>query len=115
MTNEAPADFHLQRSSRDEGAMAATLTPWLAGKLPEGADPEVVLSGASDANGMSSETILADISWTEDGERRTGSYVMRMAPATTDVPVFQQYRLDHQHEVIRLVGELTDVPVPAVH
>jgi aminoglycoside phosphotransferase (APT) family kinase protein len=38
-----------------------------------------------------------------------------MAPALTDVPVFQQYRLDHQHEVIRLVGELTDVPVPAVH
>jgi len=115
MSNEAPADFHLQRSSRDEGAMAATLTPWLATKLPEGADPEVVLSGASDANGMSSETILADITWTEDGVRRTSNYVMRMAPAATDVPVFQQYRLDHQHEVIRLVGELTDVPVPAVH
>jgi aminoglycoside phosphotransferase (APT) family kinase protein len=115
MTNEAPAEFHLQRSSRDEGAMAKTLTPWLASKLPEGADPEIVLSGASDANGMSSETILADITWTEDGERRTGSYVMRMAPAMTDVPVFEQYRLDHQHEVIRLVGELTDVPVPAVH
>jgi len=115
MTNEAPAEFHLQRSSRDEGAMAKTLTPWLAGKLPEGADPEIVLSGASDANGMSSETILADISWTENGERTTGSYVMRMAPALTDVPVFENYRLDHQHEVIRLVGELTDVPVPAVH
>jgi aminoglycoside phosphotransferase (APT) family kinase protein len=115
MTDDAPTDFHLQRSSRDEGAMAKTLTPWLASKLPEGADPEIVLSGASDANGMSSETILADITWTEDGQRTTGSYVMRMAPALTDVPVFQQYRLDHQHEVIRLVGELTDVPVPAVN
>lgn len=115
MTNEAPEEFHLQRSSRDEAAMAATLTPWLATKLPEGADPEVVLSGASDANGMSSETILADITWTENGVRTSGSYVMRMAPAQADVPVFQQYRMDHQHEVIRLVGELTDVPVPAVH
>ena len=26
MTNEAPEEFHLQRSSRDEAAMAATLT-----------------------------------------------------------------------------------------
>ncbi|MCW2784295.1 MAG: aminoglycoside phosphotransferase [Marmoricola sp.] len=94
--------------------MAATLTPWLASQLPAGADPSVVLSGASDSNGMSSETILADITWTEDGAARSGAYVMRMAPAATDVPVFRQYRLDHQHEAIRLVGELTDVPVPEV-
>lgn len=113
--NDVPADFTLQRSTRDETAMAATLVPWIASHLPEGADPTVVLSGASDANGMSSETILADITWTEEGQQRTGSYVMRMAPATSDVPVFQQYRMDHQHEAIRLVGELTDVPVPAVH
>lgn len=109
-----PADFTMQRSSRDEVAMATTLTPWLATHLPAGADPQVVLSGASDSNGMSSETILADVTWTEDGQTRSGAYVMRMAPAATDVPVFQQYRLDHQHEVIRLVGELTDVPVPEV-
>lgn len=94
--------------------MAATLTPWIASHLPEGADPTVVLSGASDANGMSSETILADVSWTENGETRTGAYVMRMAPAESDVPVFLEYRMDHQHEAIRLVGELTDVPVPEV-
>jgi aminoglycoside phosphotransferase (APT) family kinase protein len=114
MNNELPEDFHLTRSTRDEAAMAATLTPWLAAKLPEGADPHIVLSGASDANGMSSETILADITWTEDGVRDTRHFVMRMAPAQSDVPVFRQYRLDHQHEVIRLVGELTDVPVPEV-
>ncbi|MGO4256648.1 phosphotransferase family protein [Marmoricola sp. RAF53] len=113
--NDVPADFTMQRSSRDEAAMAAALTPWIASHLPDGADPKVVLSGASDANGMSSETILADISWTEDGRHREGSYVMRMAPAQSDVPVFREYRMDHQHEAIRLVGELTDVPVPAVH
>ena len=58
MTTEPPPDMHLTRSSRDQVAMAATLTPWIAGQLPAGADPEVVLSGASDANGMSSETLL---------------------------------------------------------
>ena len=113
MTSEPPPpDMTLTRSSRDQDAMAATLTPWIAAQLPEGADPEVALSGASDANGMSSETILADITWTEDGVRTTQPFVMRMAPAEADVPVFQSYRLDHQYEAIRLVGELTDVPVP---
>ena len=38
----------------------------------------------------------------------------RVAPTAEDVPVFPTYRLDHQFEVIRLVGELTDVPVPRV-
>ncbi|RZI92077.1 MAG: phosphotransferase family protein [Microbacterium sp.] len=111
-TEQPPQDMHLTRSSRDQDAMAATLTPWIAAQLPEGADPEVALSGASDANGMSSETILADITWTEDGERATHPFVIRMAPAPQDVPVFQTYRLDHQYEAIRLVGELSDVPVP---
>ncbi len=104
--------MHLTRSSRDTDAMAATLTGWLAGLLPDGADVEVALSGASDANGMSSETILADVTWTEDGSRATHGFVIRMAPAPQDVPVFQTYRLDHQYEAIRLVGELSDVPVP---
>lgn len=104
--------MHLTRSSRDNDAMAATLTPWIAGQLPEGADPQIALSGASDANGMSSETILADITWTENGERSTHPFVMRMAPAPADVPVFLEYRLDHQYEAIRVIDELTDIPVP---
>jgi len=104
--------MHLTRSSRDTDAMAATLTGWLGGLLPAGADVEVALSGASDANGMSSETILADVTWTENGSRDTHGFVIRMAPAPQDVPVFQTYRLDHQYDAIRLVGELSDVPVP---
>ena len=111
-TEQPPADMHLTRSSRDTDAMARTLTGWLAGQLPDAAGVEVVLSGASDSNGMSSETILADVTWTEDGQRATHGFVMRMAPAAADVPVFQSYRLDHQYEAIRLVGELSDVPVP---
>src|SRR5689334_13369965 len=102
-----PADMTLTRSSRDTDAMAAKLTDWLDGQIGEGADVEISLSGASDSNGMSSETILADVSWTEDGERHTHGFVMRMAPAAQDVPVFQSYRLDHQYEAIRLVGELS--------
>ena len=38
----------------------------------------------------------------------------RVAPTEDDIPVFPSYRLDHQFEVMRLAGELTDVPVPRV-
>jgi aminoglycoside phosphotransferase (APT) family kinase protein len=110
----APPDgqFTLQRSSRDAAAMADRVAAWLATQLPDGAEPEVVLSGGSDANGMSNETILADVTWTEEGHRRTHGFVVRMAPSAEDVPVFPAYRLDHQYDAIRLVGERSDVPVP---
>lgn len=110
MVDDAPADFALKRSTRDEVAMSAALTDWLTAKL--GVAPEVRLSGASDANGMSSETVLADIEWTDADGRHSGAYVIRMAPSAHDVPVFAEYRLDHQYEAIRLVAELSDVPVP---
>ena len=43
------------------------LEGWLAGLLPEGADPRVTLHSGIDANGMSSETLVLDAAWTEDG------------------------------------------------
>jgi len=111
-SDQPPQDMHLTRSSRDTDAMAATLTDWLNDQFGDNADVTIALSGASDSNGMSSETILADVSWNEDGDRVQEGFVIRMAPATADVPVFASYRLDHQYEAIRLVGELSDVPVP---
>jgi aminoglycoside phosphotransferase (APT) family kinase protein len=111
-TESVEPDFRLQRSSRDAGAMAAQIAAWLSTQLPDGAAPEVSLSGGSDANGMSSETILADVAWTEEGEPRSGAFVVRMAPSAQDVPVFPAYRLDRQYDALRLVDQLTDVPVP---
>ena len=109
-----PTDFTLQRSSRDQEAVHDRLEEWLATVLPPGADPVVTLHAGVDSNGMSSETVILDVEWTEDGERRTGEYVARVAPAPDDVPVFQTYDLPGQYDAIRLVGELSDVPVPAV-
>jgi aminoglycoside phosphotransferase (APT) family kinase protein len=114
VNSAAPGErFALQRSSRDGAALAAAVADWLHTQLPDGAAPEVTFSGASDANGMSSETILADVRWTEGGTRRSGEYVVRMAPSAADVPVFAAYGLDHQYDTLRLVHELTDVAVPA--
>src|SRR5246127_2453878 len=63
---------------------------------------------------MSSETIILTARWTADGEPAEQRFVPRVAPTAQDVPVFPSYRLDHQFDVIRLVAELTDVPVPRV-
>src|SRR3712207_3035676 len=94
--------------------ISALLEAWLSGLLPAGADPRVTLHSGIDANGMSSETLVLDATWTENGESRLGQYVARVAPSAEDVPVFPTYDLQEQYDAIKHVGEHTDVPVPAV-
>ncbi|WP_182377520.1 phosphotransferase family protein [Nocardioides sp. WS12] len=112
--SELPAEMTLQRSSRDQSAVHDQLEAWLATVLPAGSDPTVSLLAGVDSNGMSSETVLLDVTVTENGERVTGAYVARVAPAPEDLPVFEEYRLGDQYDAMRLAAELTDVPVPAV-
>lgn len=109
-----PADMRMQRSSRDATTLPTRLSAWLTTVLPPGADPTVTVHSGVDANGMSSETIILDVDWVEDGESRRGEYVARVAPAAEDLPVFPHYELQDQYDAIRLVGELTGVPVPGV-
>ena len=108
------ADLHLQRSSRDQGAVHDRLEEWLATILPDGAEPEVSLHAGVDSNGMSSETVVLDVAHTADGVRITERLVARVAPAPEDLPVFAEYRLGDQYDAMRLAAELTDVPVPRV-
>lgn len=104
----------VQRSSRDTSTVPAQLADWLATVLPGGVAPEVTVESGVDANGMSSETLMLSGRWVQDGAAVEQRWVGRVAPNAADVPVFPTYRLDHQFEVIRQVGELTDVPVPRV-
>jgi aminoglycoside phosphotransferase (APT) family kinase protein len=90
------------------------MSRWLSTVLPDGATPKVAVESGVDANGMSSETIILTARWTQDGKPTEQRFVTRVAPTAQDVPVFPSYRLDHQFDVIRLVSELTDVPVPRV-
>jgi aminoglycoside phosphotransferase (APT) family kinase protein len=108
-----PADMKLRRSGRDTGLFSARLAEWLATVLPA-ESAGVVMHDGIDANGMSSETLFLEATWTEDGRQRDGRYVARVAPAAEDVPVFPEYALGDQFDAMRLVGELTDVPVPGV-
>jgi len=102
----------MRRSTRDLEDLRARLRTWLAGRLPEGSDPEISVSGPASQTGMSSETLLLDASWREGSRRRTASLVVRLAPDVCDVPVFPNYDLGKQFEALRLVRELTSVPVP---
>jgi aminoglycoside phosphotransferase (APT) family kinase protein len=104
----------MQRSSRDPQELRPRLEAWLADLLPPGAEPNVPELEATSANGMSSETILFTAAWTEDGRVRDERLVARIAPDAVDVPVFPTYDLERQYEAIRLVGELSSVPVPRV-
>ena len=104
----------LEHSSRDLTKLPAVMSQWLSTVLPGGAVPEITVESGVDSNGMSSETIILTGRWDEDGQRREQKFVARVAPTQQDVPVFSSYRMDHQFDVIRIVGEQTDVPVPPV-
>ena len=108
----APEVTELRRSSRDHAELGARLAAWLAGRLPGDAAPEIVAVEGTSANGMSSETLLVDAAWTADGHRDVHRLACRLAPAPEDIPVFAHYDLGRQYDTIRLVDELTDVPVP---
>jgi aminoglycoside phosphotransferase (APT) family kinase protein len=104
----------LQRSSRDLDRVRQRLEAWLATKLPSGATPVISSLEGTSANGMSSETLLFDADWAHGDDRRLERLVARVAPDSADVPVFPSYDLDRQYRAIRLVDQLTTVPVPSV-
>ena len=104
----------LVHSSRDVSTLPDVMSCWLSTVMPGGVAPQITVESGVDANGMSSETIILTGRWDEDGQRREEKWVARVAPTAQDVPVFSSYRMDHQFDVIRLVGEKTDVPVPRV-
>jgi aminoglycoside phosphotransferase (APT) family kinase protein len=114
VTQPPAADFSMQRSSRAAENIPGLLAEWLATELPDDAEPTVTLHTGIEANGMSSETLVLDASWTENGDRRDGEFIARVAPTAEDVPVFPAYRLQDQFDAMRLAAAYSDVPVPTV-
>jgi aminoglycoside phosphotransferase (APT) family kinase protein len=100
----------IKKTTRDYGELEVRLGAWLAEQLP-GREPTIASMVVPDSNGMSSETILLDVT-TNDGA--TTRYVVRIAPLDDAFPVFRSYDLDLQFRVMKLVGERSDVPVPAM-
>jgi len=96
-------------STRDRDELHGRLVTWLAGKVT---DPEISELVVPESNGMSSETLLFDASWRDDGARRTQSCAARLRPDPANAPVFPVYDLERQFRVMGLVAEHSSVPVP---
>ncbi len=64
-----------------------------------------------EATGMSNVTLLFDLTWEEDGQHHSESVVARLQPAI-DRPVFPDYDLSLQYEVMDVIGRNSDIPVP---
>jgi aminoglycoside phosphotransferase (APT) family kinase protein len=109
MPEAATTADELPRSSQDHTHQQARLASWLRTVTDASAEPTVdLLTGSSD-NGMSSDTLLFDVTWPEGSTERL---VARLAP--TQAQVFPAYDLSAQFRLIRDVGEQTDIPVPRV-
>ena len=102
-----------KRTSRDLNEIQELLTQWIREKAT---DAEAVISNLRrpSGSGMSSETLLfttdsknADLS----SEQRL---VARLAPTSEDIPVFQEYDLGLQVQIMKIIRERTSIPVPNV-
>jgi hypothetical protein len=84
----SPTPPDMQRSTRDLADIERRLRYWLENLLGEASQPEVAVSSAAGSNGMSSETILLDATWSDGASpswhgwrRRNPTY--RCSRATT--------------------------------
>jgi aminoglycoside phosphotransferase (APT) family kinase protein len=98
-----------QTSTRDRTALHPRLVAWLGERLPA---PKVSELAGPDTNGMSSETLLFDAEWDDNGFTRTQACAARLSPDPAAMPVFPAYDLERQFRVMRLVADRTAVPVP---
>lgn len=93
-------------SQRDPEELRSRLETWLKSKAGDDAQVHGVELPA--ANGMSSETLLADASWAGRDQR----LVVRVAPMPDSNPIFPEYRLDRQFDLIEHIARTTEVPLP---
>jgi aminoglycoside phosphotransferase (APT) family kinase protein len=120
MTTPAADQSHTEKrkmtvSERSIPALTAALQHWIArsdlpGALP--GTPTVTEVRAPDSNGLSSTSVLFDVSWADGDSLQRGSYVARMAPEDDAVPVFPRYDLGTQYELISRVASRCDIPLP---
>ncbi len=101
-------------STRDLGEIRQRLTAWMTKTLGPAAEPRISDLRNPAGSGMSSETLLFDMTWKENGVERSGAFAGRMPPASDAYPVFPKYDLELQANVMRLVGKHSAVKVPKV-
>jgi aminoglycoside phosphotransferase (APT) family kinase protein len=92
---------------RDLGEVGESLQRWARAHVA----PDAVVTGATNpGNGMSSETVLFEMTAGDEHER----YAARLAPQTDVYPVFPEYDIERQAKCMTIVRTRTDVPAPEV-
>lgn len=102
------------RSSRDPAQLRDRLNAWFEQRFGPQPKPPVAQVASPSSNGMSSETLLFDAAWSEEGREQSAALVARIEPEASDVPVFPVYDLESQYRILQLVRRSSDVPVPNV-
>lgn len=87
------------------------LADWLSRTTTGGAPAEVSHLRIPDATGMSNVTLLFDLSWQENGSVRHIPCVGRLQPEIAK-PVFPEYDLAMQYQVMETLGQHTPVKTP---
>jgi len=95
----------------DIEAARGKLADWFSRR--RGTPVDVSELNIPDATGMSNVTLLFNIAWEEDGERRSEACVGRLQPQI-ERPVFPSYDLSLQYRIMETLGEKTDIPAPIV-
>jgi aminoglycoside phosphotransferase (APT) family kinase protein len=99
-------------TERDIPALTAALQEGLTGLPGLPGEPNVTGVRAPDSNGLSSTSVLFDVTWVGPSGATTGSYVARMAPEDSALPVFPSYDLATQYDLIGLVAAGCSIPLP---
>jgi aminoglycoside phosphotransferase (APT) family kinase protein len=117
MTAPAADQSHSEKrkmtvSERNIPALTAALQQWVSAQPQLPGEPTVTGVRAADGNGLSSTSVLFEVSWVGPAGASTGSYVARMAPEDTALPVFPRYDLTTQYELISKVAAACSIPLP---
>jgi aminoglycoside phosphotransferase (APT) family kinase protein len=96
----------------DPEQAARDLAKWLGTQLPGATDIRVTGVHVPSASGLSTETVLFDAAWSQDGTEHTQGMVARVQP---DGPgVFPSYDLRKEATVMRALADHTPVPAPKI-
>ncbi len=97
-----PINRDIERTRKD-------LVAWLERRLPPGAALEARSLGGPELTGFSSDTLMFDLAWTEQGRRREEPVVVRLEP--TGFTIFPSYDITLQYRCMDVLGRV-GVPVP---
>jgi len=106
---------HITTTERAANSFEVVLRQWFSARVGAADPVDLTVTERPDSVGFSSASVIFDVVWMQDGARRSGSFVARMAPEATAMAVFPRYDMAEQFELLRTVSELSDVPVPRLH